>query len=285
MSATYTRDSYTGLDYADQRFYASTYGRFLTPDPTRGRARGVNEPQTPSSWNRYAYVLGDPVNHYDPTGRELPICDPFEIGGCCDPEFDPDCGGGDGGWYGGAPIYYQPPGGGGGGGAAPPPLTCNFDGFSGSSAPVNMSDIDQAPYGQSYYGLPTSLTYSASGGNGDYFWSTLQVGTLTLTTSYRGVTRVMTESLTEYLAGISNNPRGPVYTGYDAPGVGIGARTKGAITITGVFSFTDSVWVYSDGQSAPCPLETWSGTVTVTRTKGGVVTVTGSSVYTGPPPL
>lgn len=31
--ATYTRDSYTGLDYADQRFYASTYGRFNTPDP------------------------------------------------------------------------------------------------------------------------------------------------------------------------------------------------------------------------------------------------------------
>ena len=31
--ATYTRDSYTGFDYADQRFYASTYGRFNTPDP------------------------------------------------------------------------------------------------------------------------------------------------------------------------------------------------------------------------------------------------------------
>ena len=30
---TYTRDSYTGLDYADQRYYASTYGRFNTPDP------------------------------------------------------------------------------------------------------------------------------------------------------------------------------------------------------------------------------------------------------------
>jgi len=29
--ATYTRDSYTGLDYADQRFYASSYGRFNSP--------------------------------------------------------------------------------------------------------------------------------------------------------------------------------------------------------------------------------------------------------------
>jgi hypothetical protein len=28
--ATYTRDSYTGLDYADQRYFASTYGRYNT---------------------------------------------------------------------------------------------------------------------------------------------------------------------------------------------------------------------------------------------------------------
>ena len=33
--ATYTRDSGTGLDYADQRYYASTFGRFMTPDPDR----------------------------------------------------------------------------------------------------------------------------------------------------------------------------------------------------------------------------------------------------------
>jgi len=33
--ATYTRDSWTGLDYADQRFYASSYGRYATVDPTR----------------------------------------------------------------------------------------------------------------------------------------------------------------------------------------------------------------------------------------------------------
>ena len=30
--ATYTRDSYTGFDYADQRYYASSYGRFNTAD-------------------------------------------------------------------------------------------------------------------------------------------------------------------------------------------------------------------------------------------------------------
>ncbi len=63
---TYTRDSYTGLDYADQRFYASTYGRFNTPDPKRRSAHARN----PGSWNRYAYTLGDPVNGNDPTGLD-----------------------------------------------------------------------------------------------------------------------------------------------------------------------------------------------------------------------
>jgi RHS repeat-associated protein len=62
--ATYTRDSYTGLDYADQRFYASTYGRFNTPDPYAGSAG----PGDPSSWNRYSYTKGDPVNRMDRSG-------------------------------------------------------------------------------------------------------------------------------------------------------------------------------------------------------------------------
>jgi RHS repeat-associated protein len=62
--ATYTRDSYTGFDYADQRFYASTYGRFNTPDRSWKSVDGSN----PESWNRYSYVNGDPVNGNDATG-------------------------------------------------------------------------------------------------------------------------------------------------------------------------------------------------------------------------
>jgi RHS repeat-associated protein len=73
MFATYTRDSYTGLDYADQRFYASTYGRFNTPDPHAATAKSVNNPRDPGSWNRYAYTRGDPVNRADPRG--LDDCD------------------------------------------------------------------------------------------------------------------------------------------------------------------------------------------------------------------
>ena len=48
-----------GLDYADQRFYASTYGRFNTPDPYQSGS-GSGTPGDPGSWNRYTYVEGDP---------------------------------------------------------------------------------------------------------------------------------------------------------------------------------------------------------------------------------
>jgi RHS repeat-associated protein len=62
--ATYARDAATGLDYADQRYYASNWGRFTSPDLYGGSASG-RQPQT---WNRYAYVIGDPINSNDPSG-------------------------------------------------------------------------------------------------------------------------------------------------------------------------------------------------------------------------
>jgi len=88
--ATYTRDSYTTFDYADQRFYASTNGRFNTADQYMAKAKGANDPATPSSWNRYAYVLGDPVNNADPQGLFVTLCDYdcFGPGGCEDVIID-----------------------------------------------------------------------------------------------------------------------------------------------------------------------------------------------------
>jgi RHS repeat-associated protein len=62
---TYTRDSYTGLDYADQRYYASTYGRFSTPDPA-GHMNLIDS----QTFNQYAYVGGDPINRGDPHGTD-----------------------------------------------------------------------------------------------------------------------------------------------------------------------------------------------------------------------
>jgi RHS repeat-associated protein len=61
--ATYRKDE-TGLHYAVNRYYQSSLGRFVTPDPYVASG-GVGEP---GSWNRYAYVNGDPVNFYDPEG-------------------------------------------------------------------------------------------------------------------------------------------------------------------------------------------------------------------------
>jgi RHS repeat-associated protein len=56
------RDSETGLDHTQFRKYDSTLGRWLTPDPTGGSA------PNPQSWNRYAYVLNNPLALTDPLG-------------------------------------------------------------------------------------------------------------------------------------------------------------------------------------------------------------------------
>ena len=61
--ATYYRDD-GGLDYADQRWYSSTAGRFTSADPYMASGG----PADPGSWNRYAYVGGDPVNFGDRSG-------------------------------------------------------------------------------------------------------------------------------------------------------------------------------------------------------------------------
>jgi RHS repeat-associated protein len=57
-----------GLDYANQRFYASTYGRFNTPDPENG-----GQIANPITMNLYNYTHGDPVNLNDPTGLDVNI--------------------------------------------------------------------------------------------------------------------------------------------------------------------------------------------------------------------
>ncbi len=54
----------------DQRFYASTYGRFNTRDPEYG-----GELANPISMNLYNYTLGDSMNSNDPTGlASTPTC-------------------------------------------------------------------------------------------------------------------------------------------------------------------------------------------------------------------
>jgi len=102
-------------------------GRWIQPDPAGISAA---DPTNPQSWNRYAYVVNNPLSFTDPTGMDLMACDwnfgadcggggggpwycPPEFGNCdpgCDPFFG--CGGGGGPGGGG-------PGGGGPGGGGP----------------------------------------------------------------------------------------------------------------------------------------------------------------------
>ena len=62
---TYVQDE-SGLLYADQRHYNPGFGRFMTADRSNANIDYGN----PTSWNRYAYTNGDPVNGMDPTGQD-----------------------------------------------------------------------------------------------------------------------------------------------------------------------------------------------------------------------
>jgi RHS repeat-associated protein len=59
------RDADSGLDYAMNRYYAASIGRFLSPDRL---GKSSANPSKPMSWNRYSYAEDDPVNGYDPAG-------------------------------------------------------------------------------------------------------------------------------------------------------------------------------------------------------------------------
>ncbi|HMO82385.1 MAG TPA: RHS repeat-associated core domain-containing protein [Pyrinomonadaceae bacterium] len=62
--ATYERDEETNLDFAQERMYGNSHGRFTSPDPTLLSVNGFN----PQSWNRYVYVLNNPLKFSDPLG-------------------------------------------------------------------------------------------------------------------------------------------------------------------------------------------------------------------------
>lgn len=136
---TYTRDG-IGSDDAMHRRYNRWWTRFEQPDPYDG-SMNLNDPQ---SFNRYAYVQNDPVNHIDPTGL---MCQVFSLEGhiqwVCDPfAWDPfpDQ------WPG-----FNPPGGGPGGGPqtpttpAVPKKDCNFPAYQQLSA-AQKALVDAGTY-------------------------------------------------------------------------------------------------------------------------------------------
>jgi RHS repeat-associated protein len=74
------RDSETNLDHTWFRQYSSQLGRWMHPDPAGLAAVDASNPQ---SWNRYAYVLNNPLRFIDPLGL-YPIEDCGEDVGCGD---------------------------------------------------------------------------------------------------------------------------------------------------------------------------------------------------------
>ena len=70
------RDAETGLDYMMARYYRGQFGRFASPDPS-DESVDLEQPQ---SWNRYSYVLNNPMNLVDPDGR-MAIVDDVAIAG------------------------------------------------------------------------------------------------------------------------------------------------------------------------------------------------------------
>ena len=61
-------DSEIGLYFYNARYYSSALGRFISADTI------VPDGQNPRAWNRYAYVVNNPLKYNDPTGHCFFLC-------------------------------------------------------------------------------------------------------------------------------------------------------------------------------------------------------------------
>jgi RHS repeat-associated protein len=62
----YQKDEETQLDFADARMYQNLHGRFTAVDPLLASGKSAN----PQTFNRYVYVLNNPLAYTDPTGLQ-----------------------------------------------------------------------------------------------------------------------------------------------------------------------------------------------------------------------
>ena len=279
---TYFRD-WPGQDYADQRYYNSRAGSFFTVDP--GGIKTANS-GNPLSWNRYAYVEGDPVDFMDRHG----LAEQVAGDGNCDPDLL-DCG---------PPECYEPwnefvgqpdpgcPTGGGGGPSdpaptsAPPQLKCKFDGAQ-NLGPTNSATALSGPLsGQTVAGyyMQMLFSFSASGGSGEYSWSYSQsvvtVGTLTTTTGSYGVHSYNPKDT------LAPKAHGATYNIGDAPGETSSNQSLGSIISAHVNWFLHlqvSVTDTATGQTVDCPTVYWTVTETW-ATVNGTLQQSGSASVT-----
>jgi RHS repeat-associated protein len=81
------RDTESGLDYFGARYYGSSMGRFMSPDPSGLMYADITNPQ---SFNLYSYAQNNPLINTDPSGMECVWDD-----GSFDSADDPDTGSGE----------------------------------------------------------------------------------------------------------------------------------------------------------------------------------------------
>jgi RHS repeat-associated protein len=66
------RDSESGNDYFGARYYASSMGRWLSPDwSAKAQAVPYAKLDNPQSLNLYSYVFNNPISHLDDDGHEV----------------------------------------------------------------------------------------------------------------------------------------------------------------------------------------------------------------------
>ena len=67
------RDSESGLDNFEARYFGSSLGRFMSADPEN--LSGLINQDDPQAWNGYAYVRNNPLVYTDPSGANYTVCD------------------------------------------------------------------------------------------------------------------------------------------------------------------------------------------------------------------
>jgi RHS repeat-associated protein len=154
------RDEEAGQDFFNARYFTPALGRFNSPDPRNAGASLLSS----QSWNGYVYVLGNPMNASDPSGRDcFARSGPrAHIAGCEGNYGVPE--------YGGVSID-------GGGTIAPGTFGTGSNGAGGESAVQCPNNICT---GSNQFNLPIQYYATASGTN--YYacmttglWSTQQM--------------------------------------------------------------------------------------------------------------
>jgi len=100
------RDSESGNDYFEARYYGSNMGRFLSPDPGWFLAADLSNPQ---AWNQYSYGLNNPLTNTDPMGLD---CVYFNATGDASESIDQnsnsgECGANGGDWVNGTTSFSK----------------------------------------------------------------------------------------------------------------------------------------------------------------------------------